>query len=236
MKPEEGVAIDRAKCDVCLKCADACCARALRPVAKPMRTDEILRVAEQDKGFYDNTGGGITVSGGELLMHAEFVSRLIEEAGRRGIDVCLDTCGFGDSRALMEMARKENVTDILYDMKSIDDAVHRAYTGVGNRLILDNLRMLAADARAADKLILRMPLIKGVNDGDDAMKRQGELYREIGVKRVHLLPYHSLGIGKKKNVGGVQEEFEQPAEERITAIEAYFKREIGLHVKVLGGT
>lgn len=234
MSPEEGVVIDRAKCDVCLACADECYAQALRPVARAMSIDEILRIAEQDKGFYDNTEGGITVSGGEILMHAELVGRLIDEAGKRGINVCMDTCGFGDSQALMEMALAENVKDILYDMKSIDDEVHRKYTGVSNRLIIDNLRMLAADARTVDKLIMRMPLIKGVNDSDDIIKRTGKLYREIGVKRVNLLPYHSLGISKKRNVGGTQEEFEQPTEERLTEIEIYFENEINLKVEILG--
>lgn len=234
MNPGKGVVIDRAKCDVCLKCADGCYAQALRPVAKPMTIEEILHIAEQDKGFYDNTEGGITVSGGEILLHAELVSKLIDEAGKRGINVCMDTCGFGDSQALMEMALKENVTDILFDMKSIDDEVHRAYTGVSNQLIIDNLRMLAADARTMDKLIMRMPLIKGVNDSDDIIKRTGELYREIGVKRVNLLPYHSLGISKKRNVGGTQEEFEQPTEERITEIIIYFKNEVNLKVEILG--
>jgi pyruvate formate lyase activating enzyme len=234
INPEEGIVIDRTKCDVCLACADECYAKALRPVARQMTIDEILRIAEQDKGFYDNTEGGITISGGELLMHAELVSKLIDEAGKRGINVCMDTCGFGESQALMEMALKENVTDILFDMKSIDDAVHRAYTGVSNGLIIYNLRMLAADARTVDKLIMRMPLIKGVNDNDDMIKRTGELYREIGVKRVNLLPYHSLGIGKKRNVGGTQEEFEKPTEEHLMEIEIYFKDEINLEVEILG--
>lgn len=234
MSRSEGVIIDRAKCDVCLTCTDECYAQALRPVAKPMTIDEILCIAEQDKGFYDNTEGGITVSGGEILMHAEFVSKLIDESGRRGINVCIDTCGFGDSQALVEMALMENVTDILYDMKSIDEVVHREYTGVSNQLILDNLRMLAADARTVDKLILRMPLIKGVNDTDDIIKRTGQFYRELGIKRVNLLPYHNLGMSKKRNVGGMQEEFEQPTEERITEIEMYFKNEMNLNVEILG--
>lgn len=234
MNRSEGVVIDRTKCDVCLDCADECYAQGLRPVAKPMTIDEILGIAGQDKGFYDNTGGGITVSGGEILMHGDFVSRLIDEAGKRDINVCLDTCGFGDSEILMEMALKENVTDILYDMKSIDDDIHRAYTGVSNQLIIGNLRMLAADTRTLDKLVMRMPLIKGVNDTDEIIKRTGGFYREIGIRRVNLLPYHSLGISKKRNVGGEQEEFEQPAEERVTEIEVYFKDEINLEVGILG--
>ncbi|MFQ7012621.1 MAG: glycyl-radical enzyme activating protein, partial [Clostridia bacterium] len=113
--PEKGIHIDRNTCNVCLKCAKECYAQALRPVAKEMTIDEILATAEQDKRFYDHTGGGITVSGGEMLTHADFVGSLIDEAAKRGIHVCLDTSGFGDGKALQKLARKENVTDILYD-------------------------------------------------------------------------------------------------------------------------
>ena len=137
--PEKGIHIDRNTCNVCLKCAKECYAQALRPVAKEMTIDEILATAEQDKRFYDHTGGGITVSGGEMLTHADFVGSLIDEAAKRGIHVCLDTSGFGDGKALQKLARKENVTDILYDMKAIDDEVHQAYTGVSNKRILENL-------------------------------------------------------------------------------------------------
>lgn len=232
--PERGITIERTKCHVCLACADECYAKALRPVAKQMTVDEIIRIAEQDKGFYDKTGGGITVSGGEILMHARLAERLIDEAGRRGIHACMDTCGFGDSQALMELALKPNVTHILYDMKSIDDEVHRAYTGVSNQLIIRNLKMLAANEAAAEKLVMRMPLISGVNDSHAIIRRTGRLYREIGVKRVSLLPYHNLGISKKRNVGGTQEEFRPPSEERLAEIEGYFKGKLNLDVEILG--
>ena len=231
---EQGVTIDRTTCNVCLACADECYAKALRPVAKSMTLDEIIRIAEQDKGFYDKTGGGITVSGGEVLMHARLVSRLIDKAGEKGMNVCIDTCGFGEPQDLMELALKPNVTHILYDMKSIDDKVHQDYTGVSNQLIISNLRMLAADTAALNKLVMRMPLISGVNDSHDIIRRTGGLYRELGVKRVSLLPYHNLGISKKRNVGGIQEEFQSPAEERLAEIERYFKKELELDVEILG--
>lgn len=234
ISPQQGVAIDRTTCDVCLACADECYANALRPVAKPMSVDEIIRIAEQDKGFYDKTGGGITLSGGEILMHARLVSRLIDKAGEKGMNVCMDTCGFGKPQDLMELALRPNVTHILYDMKSIDDKVHRAYTGVSNQRIISNLRMLAADKATADKLVMRMPLISGVNDSRGIIRRTGELYRELGVKRVSLLPYHNLGISKKRNVGGVQEEFRPPSEERMAEIEGYLKGELNLDVEILG--
>ncbi len=234
MSLQNGIAVDRTKCNVCLKCADECFAKALRPVAKLMSIDDILCIVEQDKEFYEYTDGGMTVSGGEVLMHGEFVRKLIVEAGKRNINVCIDTSGFGNSELLMEMALQDNVTDILYDMKSIDDEIHKEYTGVSNQIIIKNLKMLASNKKTINKLTLRMPLIKGVNDSDEIIKRTGELYKEIGIKKVNLLPYHNLGMSKKRNIGGKQEEFEQPTEERITEIENYFREKINLNVEILG--
>lgn len=234
LEPSAGIIIDRAKCDICLQCADQCYAKALRPVAQLMSIEEILRIAGQDKGFYDNTGGGITVSGGEILMHGEFVKRLVREAGEQVINVCLDTSGFGDSQILKDLALAENVTDILYDMKSIDNEVHKAGTGVSNQLIIANLRMLAANEKILDKLTMRMPLIKDINDSQDIILRTGELYQELGIKRVTLLPYHDLGISKQRNIGSRQESFQPPTAERLSEIEAYFRDEINLKVEILG--
>lgn len=228
------VAVDRELCDVCLKCADSCYANALRPVGTLMSLEEIIKKVAEDKSFYDKTGGGITVSGGEILIHADFISKLIDAAATHGINVCLDTSGFGDADKLMMLASKENVTHILYDMKSIDDDIHKAYTGVSNKLIIQNLRMLADEPCIKDKLIMRMPLIKGVNDSENIIQRTGELYRELGIKTVTLLPYHDLGNSKKRNIGGVPDEFEAPTEERINEIEIYFKNEINLTTEILG--
>ncbi len=231
--PQEGIVIDRDRCDVCLECADQCYAGALRGAATPMTVDEILGVAEQDSGFYDNTGGGITISGGEILAHAGTAMALIDGAAERGINVCIDTSGYGDPDVLMDMALRENVTNVLYDMKSIDDDVHREYTGVSNVLILENLKMLASDDRTAGKLIMRMPLIGGVNDGDDMIRQTVEFYAKLGLRRVDLLPYHNFGISKMRNVGGEQEEFTQPSAERVNDIKDRLEK-AGLDVGILG--
>lgn len=233
-KDKGEIIIDRKLCDICLKCAEDCYANALRPVGTLMSLDEIIEKATEDKSFYDNTGGGITLSGGEILMHADFADRLIDEAAKRDISVCLDTSGYGNSEKLMTLARKANVTHILYDMKSVDDDIHKEYTGVSNELIIRNLKMLAAVPEIRDKLIMRMPLIKGVNDSENIIRRTGELYREIGITTVNLLPYHDLGNSKKRNVGGTAEEFEPPSEDRISEIEIYFKDEINLSTGILG--
>ena len=234
MSPSEGIVIDRLECKVCLRCADECFARALRPVAEEMTADEIMSAVEQDRDFYENTGGGMTISGGEVLMHADFALELVGKAERLGIGVCIDTCGYGDSHALMKLASAPNVTGILFDMKSVDDHVHLKYTGTGNQLIMSNLEMLASDDEIRDKITMRMPLIKGINDGEEIIRETGELYSRLGLGKVSLLPYHSFGIGKMRNIGGVQEEFERPSDSRLAEIEAYFAEELGMSVEILG--
>lgn len=232
--PEAGVAIDRARCDVCLACAQECYAQALRPVAKEMSAAEVLAVAAQDKGFYDNTGGGITISGGEVLSHAAFARELVCGAAELGIGVCLDTSGLGRAEDLLGLARMSNVTNILYDMKLIDNNLHREYTGFGNELILANLEMLARDEACAPKLCMRMPLLAGVNDTDDIVRRSGELYSRLGIKCVTLLPYHDLGRSKAHNVGTEQELFYAPSDARVDEIQRYYADELHMEVSILG--
>ena len=228
------VVIDRDKCDVCLECVPTCYAGALRPVAKEMTACEIIDKAEEDKEFYDSTGGGITLSGGEVLSRGEFVGDVIDEAARRGINVCLDTCGHWDSELLVALAKKPNVTDVLYDLKAADDDVHRRYTGVSNKLILENLSLLASDPETAPMLNVRMPVVAGVNDSDEMIEKAGKIIAENGIGKVTLLPYHDLGIIKAKNIGAEQERFEAPPDERIDEIAAYFKDVIGVQVEILG--
>lgn len=232
--PEMGVLIDRRHCTTCLTCADECYAQALRPVGTPMTADQVLDVAEQDKGFYDNTGGGITISGGELLTHVPFVRQLIAGASQRGISVCLDTSGLGKPDELLELAGDPCVTDVLYDMKSIDNTRHAECTGVDNGLILSNLEMLAADPACAPKITMRMPLVAGLNDSDELIAGAGELYRRLGIGRVNLLPYHDLGRSKARNIGSDQELFEAPGDGRIDQIQAYYRDELHMQATVLG--
>ena len=232
--PEVGVVIDRTRCDVCLACARECYAQALRPVAKEMSAAEVLAVAAQDKGFYDNTGGGITISGGEVLSHADFARELISGAAELGINVCLDTSGLGRAEDLLALACMSNVTNILYDMKLIDNNLHREYTGFGNELILANLEMLARDEVCAPKLCIRMPLLAGVNDTDDIVRRSGELYSRLGIKCVTLLPYHDLGRSKARNVGIEQELFCAPSDARVGEIQRYYADELHMEVSILG--
>ena len=176
----------------------------------------------------------MTLSGGEMLLHPEFCEEIIDLAAEEGIGVCLDTSGFGDGDALLRLAFKENVTDILYDMKAIDDGVHKVYVGQSNALILENLKHLAADSAVRSKIRMRMPLVSGVNDTPAILEETAALYKELGLKKLTLLPYHDLGNAKMRNIGGTPEEFKAPSDERMEKIRAFFRDEAGMDVEILG--
>lgn len=231
---EQVIKIDRDRCDSCLICTKTCYAQALQPVAKEMTIEEILGEVEQDKGFYENTGGGMTISGGEMLSQPDFVTALTAEAGRRDVCVCLDTSGFGDGDKLVQLVSMENVTHVLYDMKSIDDEIHRKCTGKSNRIILENLKRLAADSVLREKIQMRMPLIHGLNDHWELIEETAILYKGYGLGRVTLLPYHDLGVSKKKHIGGVQESFSAPPDAYVEQIADYFRFKAGTKVEILG--
>lgn len=231
---DQEIKIRRDLCDQCMICVRGCYANALQPVAQLMTVDEIMRQVEQDKGFYQNTGGGMTISGGELLSQPGFVSELLKEAHMRGINVCLDTSGFGSGDWLETLAASQCVTHILYDMKSIDDEIHRTYTGQSNRVILENLKRLAAIPDIRSKLHMRMPLISGVNDSWEMIQAAAEFYREQGITKATLLPYHNLGVSKEKHIGGEQQTFEPPAPEYLDKIRDFLQTDAGMDVDILG--
>lgn len=231
---ENKIAIDRKRCARCMACVKVCTANALRTVAKEMTAEEIIRIVEQDKEFYNNTGGGMTISGGEMLSQVDFVRELIELAKEKDINVCLDTSGQGDGDELLSLASYPNVTDVLFDMKSIDPDIHKQYTGMDNDKILRNLEILLDSDEVRDKVLMRMPLINGINDKDSIIERTAEYYRDKGIKRVTLLPYHILGISKMRHIGGTPLEFKPPSDEKIDIIKKTIEDISGANVEILG--
>lgn len=231
---EDRINIDRKKCNLCLECTKFCFAKALQAVAEEMTAEEVVREVAKDKSFYDHTGGGMTISGGEMMSQPVFAGELIDLAREEGINVCLDTSGFCDGRQLLGLASKENVIHVLYDMKSIDDDIHRQYTEQSNEIILSNLRLLAADEAVKEKLWMRMPLVGGVNDSQEIIEKTGEFYRAHGISHVTLLPYHNLGVSKQRHIGGEPTEFQPPSEERVLEIKRYFEEYAGMEVEILG--
>jgi len=222
------VGIDRAKCDLCGKCAAACPTDAMQIVGREMSVDEVMAEVEKDRIFYEQSGGGITLSGGDPLVQAEFAGAVLDAARARGLHTALDTAGLSPGGPFERLARRADL--VLYDLKVIDAARHEAFTGVSNAAILDNLRRLAA---AGPEVWIRIPLVRGVNDDEDNIGRTIALLGSLGkVRRVGLLPYHAGGLDKACRIGQGSHfrKFEAPPEERLTAIEAAF-RAAGFDVK-----
>ena len=225
--------IDWEACSRCMKCVEVCWSKALNAAGRRMTVEEVMAQVLQDRDFYANTGGGMTISGGELLTQPGFAEALMDACGQNGIGVVLDTSGYGPMKTLRTLAGHKSCTHILFDIKLIDSEAHRKYTGVGSEIILRNLKGLAEDPAVNPKLIMRMPLISGVNDSEEDVKRICELFQDNGLKQVTLLPYHELGISKRRNIGGDPEIFQAPTIERIEMIGGCL-RACGVSVEVLG--
>lgn len=196
---EDGVhSIDRSRCGTCGACVDACVG-ALEMSGKPMTVEEILTEVRKDKAFYDNSGGGMTVSGGEPLFHAAFTLALLKAAKAEGLHTCIETSGFApwpDVEALIPY-----VDLFLWDVKETDAARHKEYTGVDNARILENLRRLDA---AGAKTVLRCPIIPGYNDRPEHFAAIGALAESLAnVQRIDVEPYHPLGSSKSAAIGEV---------------------------------
>jgi pyruvate formate lyase activating enzyme len=180
--------IIRDQCDHCMKCVDACHYGALSIVGRPMSFDELLDEVEKDRPFYDNSGGGMTLSGGEPTAHSDFAVRLLKIAKQRGLHTCVDTNGFCDFSVLEKML--EHVDIFLFDLKHIDSAMHREKTGVDNGIILNNLARLS---KTGKEIWIRIPVIPGFNDSVDFHKRAAEFLSNLPgeISRVDLLSYHN---------------------------------------------
>jgi len=230
---EEGPQIDWSRCTSCGECAGVCYAYAIHPVAQEMTVDEVFAKVLQDKDFYKNTGGGVTISGGEMLMHRAFAEELISLCGEEDINVCLDTSGQGPYEVIEPLAKRNNVEYLLYDLKHIDSDEHEKYTGLGNETILDNLKRLAGDEDILPKLWMRMPLISGINDSDDVIERTRDLYGSLGITKVSLMAYHDFGNSKAEHTGRQMDQFKPPSEERMDEIRSVFES-IGMAVEITG--
>ncbi len=187
--------IDWKKCDRCLKCAEVCPAGAIAIAGKYMTVTEVLAEVTSDELFYRNSGGGVTISGGEPLAQPTFVREIFRRLKERGIHTALDTCGFAKWEVLESVLRYVDL--VLYDIKHMDTSEHIIGTGQNNALILENARKTAARVRTW----LRVPLIPGFNDSEENIRKTAEFGREIGAEQVSLLPYHEWGTPTYERIG-----------------------------------
>ena len=193
--------VDREKCIYCFLCTQHCPPKGLQEVGKKMDIEEIVRQCVSDKPFYDVSGGGVTLSGGECTLFPEWVGALAKRLTEEGIHVHVETAGL----FRYEMVREHllpYVSSIYMDIKLIDSDLHKRYCGVPNEVILDNFRRLWSDREAMDFTLLpRTPLIPDITDTDENLKAIAAFYREVGVTETELLPYNPTWYGKNRKLG-----------------------------------
>jgi pyruvate formate lyase activating enzyme len=191
---DAGPGADPAACAVCegFECAAACVAEARQVVGRPMSVEAVVETVARDAPFYEESGGGVTLSGGEPLLQGEFTAALLAACRARGLHTALDTCGHAPWPLLDGLRR--DVDLFLYDVKLVDEERHRRYTGVSNARILENLRALD---RLGHRIVLRLPVIPGVNDDEENVRAVAALAASVtGLAGVDLLPYHAIGVHK----------------------------------------
>jgi pyruvate formate lyase activating enzyme len=210
------VVVDKARCDFCGKCKEVCAYEALEIVGREVTVQEVVDEAEKDRVFFDESGGGVTFSGGEPLMQPDFLEALLGEFKNRGIRTTVDTSGYASFEILERILK--NVDLFLYDIKIMDDTKHKRYTGVSNQIILENLRKLAEKGQPVQ---VRVPLIPGISDDDENIQRIGEYLLSLGnIKHISLLPFHRGGIEKCRKLRreSLIHSLRPPSEERVKEI------------------
>lgn len=211
----------------CIDCADhscvnACHEAALETVGKLMSVEDVMDRVLSDEPFFRKSGGGVTVSGGEPLCHPEFVEELFAECKDNYIHTCIETTGFCDWEKFKKVLAHTDL--VLYDLKHMDPAEHKRLTGVDNHLIKENLKKLVNETSV--NVVVRIPTIPGLNDSEENMEATAAYMREIGAGKVHLLPYHRMGMGKYEGIGRdylVSDDTVTPSNERMEQLRAIFQ-------------
>lgn len=183
------------ECIGCKKCEEVCCKSALSILGENKKISELLEIIEEDRTFYEVSGGGVTLGGGEVLMQPEAATNLLMASKNEGINTAIETCGYTKLENILKVAE---FTDLfLFDIKHINSEKHFEWTGVRNEQILENLKKLLQNKYNVQ---IRMPLLKGVNDAKEDIQKIAEFlepYKEYkNFKGVDLLPYHKMGINK----------------------------------------
>ena len=202
------------KCDFCGRCTLYCPHDAREICGKEYTADEVLRLIVKDKTFYENSGGGVTFSGGECMLQIDFLEQILKECKKNGIHTAVDTAGH------VPYERFERIlpyTDLfLYDVKCLESEKHKKYTGVTNELILKNLKKLLL----TDKPVwVRFPIIPGLNDSEKEIQGiKAMLSSHRAPEKIELLPYHAMGEHKYQALGREATVFSVPDEETMTRL------------------
>ena len=195
---ESGCEIDREKCTNIEECMEVCPYEAYEKSGYEISVQDLYNKLIRDKIFFEQSGGGVTFSGGEAGLQYEFLSEIGAELQKDNIHTALDTAGLITWEKLEKAINSMNM--VLFDIKAYDSRLHRKYTGAGNELILENIKKTAAKNK---ELIIRMVIVPGMNDNMEDIKKRISFIKELGsaVKQIDILKYHNLGEGKYKSLG-----------------------------------
>jgi len=222
---------DLSRCTVCGACILPCPAQAMEKVGQQVTVEQVLKEVEKDFVFYDQSGGGVTCSGGEPLAQPDFLRALLTACKERGVHTAVDTSCYGNRETLQSIL---GFTDLfLCDIKHLDSKKHREFTGGDNSLILDNISWLSTNAR---RIIVRVPVIAGFNDSPDSIQAIGQYVQNLKtIKQIDLLPYNSGGIAKAERLGKSERMFRSRrlSEEQMKKL-AQTLQEMGFCVKIGG--
>jgi pyruvate formate lyase activating enzyme len=222
---------DDDKCILCGACVEVCFSEAREIVGREMTVPQAMAEIERDVAFYDESGGGVTFSGGEPLMQPEFLLALLQACKQAEFHTTLDTCGFAPWQTLDTV--REYIDLFLYDLKLLDDARHRQFTGVSNEAILGNLKALSQEGHT---IILRVPIIPGINDDITNLRQIAEFAAMLPhLAGLDLLPYHTIASDKYDRLARVYElrETHPPSTKELQQF-AELLRGYGLPVKIGG--
>ncbi len=205
-------------CTLCGKCTFYCPVDARKVCGKEYTVEEVLKEILKDKAFYENSGGGVTFSGGECMLQIDFLSEILKRCKENGIHTAVDTAGH------VHFEHFEKIlpcTDLfLYDVKVFESQKHKQYTGVGNELILENLKKLFA---VGAKIRIRVPVIPDVNDSVEELQKIKKFLADCGKpEKVELLPYHAMGENKYRSIGIEPQNFKAPDAKKIKQLKEIF--------------
>lgn len=192
----EGKSIDREKCTLCGECVKTCYAGALEIVGEGKTVEEVMDEVLRDTEIYRNSGGGVTLSGGEPMFQPAFAAAILKECQLSGIHTAIETCGFAPWSDYEEILPYVDL--FLFDIKHMNSDKHEEITCQPNELIINNFKKLA---KSGKRIIARIPLIPGRNTLSENIKELSRFLSENGVREAHLLPYHKLGVSKYSSIG-----------------------------------
>jgi pyruvate formate lyase activating enzyme len=207
---------DADKCILCGRCVDVCVAGAREIIGREMTVSQVMAEVERDVIFYDQSGGGVTFSGGEPLMQPDFLVALLNQCRALNIHTAVDTSCYAGPDIVKSVAEKTDL--FLCDIKHIDNETHERFTGVGNKLILDNIKLISQTGK---KIVIRIPIVPGFNDDPANIEATGEFAASLpGIGRIDILPFNRGGIEKSARLASKVElmQTETPDDDRMSEI------------------